>query len=105
MMGDLNTVPKGAQTCKFRNGDDDNYEGDRTLEILQEAGLKVYPRGKEKEFFTYPSASKAGGQDLSNRTLDYILVSNHWDVLQYEVVKDLCLSDHCPVIAKLRLRS
>ncbi|MCF6276629.1 MAG: endonuclease/exonuclease/phosphatase family protein [Candidatus Magasanikbacteria bacterium] len=103
-MGDFNTVPKGAQTFGFLTGDDDNYEGDGTLKFLKElVGLGSYPANDDPDLYTYPAGIDEFQPDPRCRTLDYILYSKHWEVINYKVLK-VFLSDHYPVAGTFRLK-
>jgi endonuclease/exonuclease/phosphatase family metal-dependent hydrolase len=99
-LGDWNTVPGGCRRGGFFHGERDrnSYRGDRTLETLDAVGLHTLPHGDDADWWTYPT-----GQ--SNRTLDYILFTKHWDVEAYRVVREFTLSDHYPVEGTFRLRT
>jgi endonuclease/exonuclease/phosphatase family metal-dependent hydrolase len=98
-MGDFNTVPPGCRDKGFPAGEKDvkSYRNDDTFSILMDAGLKMVPHEDNDRFYTYPTG-------LPNRTLDYILYTDHWQVESYEVVRDFALSDHYPVLGEFRLR-
>ncbi len=98
-LGDLNTVPAGCKDGDFAEGERDvrSYRGDRTLGILETAGLRTVPHEDSAEFWTYPTGAP-------NRTLDYVLFSRHFEVESYRVVREFAFSDHYPVAAELRLR-
>lgn len=97
-LGDLNTVPPGCKDGDFREGDRDvrSYKGDRTLEILARAGLRVPRHSDHDGFWTYPVGA-------ANRTLDYVLASRHFEIESYRVVREFTLSDHYPVEGTFRL--
>ena len=97
-MGDLNTVPPGCRIRGFEHGDRDtrSYLGDRTLDILRQARLRTVEHADDERFRTYPTGAP-------NRTLDYILFSRHFEVVDYRVAREFLLSDHYPVEASLRL--
>jgi endonuclease/exonuclease/phosphatase family metal-dependent hydrolase len=99
LMGDLNSVPPGCRDGDFPAGDRDvrSYTGDRTLGVLEGAGLRTVRHRDEEPFWTYPTGAP-------NRTLDYVLFSRHWEVESYRVERGFLLSDHYPVVAELRLR-
>ncbi|MBN1447487.1 MAG: endonuclease/exonuclease/phosphatase family protein [Bacteroidetes bacterium] len=99
-MGDFNTVPPDCRIEKFGQGDIDryNYHDDRTLTILEDAGLRSVPHDDALKFYSYPTG-------LPNRTLDYIMYSRHWHVHTYGVLHDFTLSDHYPVYAELELQT
>jgi endonuclease/exonuclease/phosphatase family metal-dependent hydrolase len=99
-MGDFNTVPPGCRDSGFPAGEKDvkSYRNDDTFNILLDAGLRMVPHEDNDRFYTYPTG-------LPNRTLDYILYSDHWQVESYEVVRDFALSDHYPVLGEFRLRA
>ncbi len=98
LLGDLNTVPPGCKDGDFPDGDRDvkSYRGDQTLRILKRAGLGTIPHEDRARFHTYPTGAP-------NRTLDYVLFTHHFEPESYEVDHDVCLSDHYPVTASLRL--
>jgi endonuclease/exonuclease/phosphatase family metal-dependent hydrolase len=98
-LGDLNTVPPGCRDTGFSAGERDanSYKNDETLKILFDIGFKMTPHEDEDRFYTYPTG-------LPNRTLDYILYSDHWDVVSYGVIRDFKFSDHYPVAGEFRLR-
>ena len=98
-LGDFNTVPPGCRDSGFPAGERDvnSYKHDETMKILFDAGLKMTPHDDSEKFYTYPTG-------LPNRTLDYILFSAHWDVVNYGVVRDFRFSDHYPVQGEFRLR-
>ncbi|HKV41272.1 MAG TPA: endonuclease/exonuclease/phosphatase family protein [Blastocatellia bacterium] len=98
-LGDFNTVPPGCRDSGFPAGERDvnSYRHDETMKVLFDAGLNLYPHEDSERFYTYPTG-------LPNRTLDYILFSDHWEVLSYEVAKDFKFSDHYPVSGEFRLR-
>jgi endonuclease/exonuclease/phosphatase family metal-dependent hydrolase len=98
-LGDLNTVPPGCKDGDFPEGERDvrSYRGDRTLAILEEAGLLTVRHEDRAEFWTYPTGAP-------NRTLDYVLFTRHFEVEDYRVVKEFTFSDHYPVEAEVRLR-
>jgi endonuclease/exonuclease/phosphatase family metal-dependent hydrolase len=97
-MGDFNTVPPGCRQSGFPAGERDvnSYKNDDTFSILFDAGLKMVPHDDTDRFYTYPTG-------LPNRTLDYILYSDHWEVESYEVLREFTLSDHYPVSGSFRL--
>ena len=98
-LGDINTVAPGCRDTGFPAGQPDvnSYRNDRTFEILFEAGLNVVDHDDSEDCYTYPTGRP-------NRTLDYILFSRHWDVVNYGVVRGFKFSDHYPVAAEFRLR-
>ncbi|ACF15026.1 Endonuclease/exonuclease/phosphatase [Chloroherpeton thalassium ATCC 35110] len=98
-MGDLNTVPPGCRVNGFPAGarDEFSYKNDKTFEIFSEVGLSMVPHADADEFYTYPTG-------LPNRTLDYVLFSDHWEVVNYHVVKEFKFSDHYPVFGEFRLK-
>jgi len=98
-LGDLNTVPPGCRDTGFNAGERDvnSYKNDETLKILFDVGFKMVPHEDEDRFYTYPTG-------LPNRTLDYILYTDHWDVVSYGVIRDFKFSDHYPVAGEFRLR-
>jgi endonuclease/exonuclease/phosphatase family metal-dependent hydrolase len=98
-LGDFNTVPPGCRQGDFPHGDRDrhSYRGDTTLRCLADVGLRTIEHRDDPDFWTYPTG-------MSNRTLDYVLFSRHWEVEDYRVVREFTLSDHYPVEAALRLR-
>jgi endonuclease/exonuclease/phosphatase family metal-dependent hydrolase len=104
LLGDLNTVPEGAQTSGFPTGDDDNYEGDNTLKFFAKIGLKSFIEKDEPSLYTYPAAVDIMQTDPRCRTLDYILYSRHWEPIEYKVLHSYFLSDHYPVVGTFRLR-
>ncbi len=97
-LGDLNTVPPGCRDSDFPAGERDvnSYRGDRSLDILSDAGLQIVHHRDSKEFHTYPTGA-------ANRTLDYIMFTRHWRVNNYRVLTDMKFSDHYPVYAELEL--
>lgn len=97
-LGDLNTVPRGCRKNGFTHGDRDrnSYKGDRTLEIFESVGLRTVGHEDDADFWTYPTG-------MSNRTLDYVLHTDHWAVEEYRVVREFTLSDHYPVEGTFRL--
>lgn len=99
-MGDLNTVPPGCRVNGFKAGarDDFSYKNDKSLDILCEAGLQMVEHSDSDPFYTYPTG-------LPNRTLDYILYSKHWNLENYQVLKDFKFSDHYPVFGEFSLKS
>jgi endonuclease/exonuclease/phosphatase family metal-dependent hydrolase len=99
-LGDLNTVPPGCKDGDFAEGERDvrSYRGDRTLSILEDAGLRTVPHEDRAEFWTYPTGAP-------NRTLDYVLFTRHFEVESYRVVREFTFSDHYPVAAEFRLRA
>lgn len=98
-LGDFNTVPPGCRDGDFPHGERDvrSYRDDRTLGILARAGLRMVAHSDDERFHTYPTG-------LPNRTLDYVLFSRHFDVVDYRVVAEFTLSDHYPVAGEFRLR-
>jgi endonuclease/exonuclease/phosphatase family metal-dependent hydrolase len=98
-MGDLNTVPLNCRTNGFPAGDNDvnSYKNDKTFDILADAGLTITPHNDDDDFYTYPTG-------LPNRTLDYIMFSHHWEVEDYQVLKEFKFSDHYPVFGEFRLK-
>jgi len=98
-MGDLNTVPPGCRVNGFTAGarDEFSYKNDKTFEIFSEVGLRMVKHSDTDGFYTYPTG-------LPNRTLDYILFSDHWQVEDYHVVKEFKFSDHYPVFGEFRLK-
>lgn len=99
LLGDLNTVPPGCKDGDFPEGDRDvkSYKGDRTLGVLADAGLGTVEHADTTDFHTYPTGAP-------NRTLDYVLFSEHFEVESYRAVHEFHLSDHYPVEARLRLK-
>jgi len=99
-MGDFNTVPPGCRMTGFPAGERDvkSYKNDDTFNILLDAGLRMVPHEDSEPFYTYPTG-------LPNRTLDYILYTEHWEVVSYEVLREFTFSDHYPVLGEFRLRS
>ncbi len=99
-MGDLNTVPPGCRVNGFEAGarDDFSYKNDKTLDILTDVGLRIVEHNDSDQFYTYPTG-------LPNRTLDYILYSKHWQVEDYQVLKEFKFSDHYPVFGEFSLKS
>ncbi|HWO01268.1 MAG TPA: endonuclease/exonuclease/phosphatase family protein [Blastocatellia bacterium] len=97
-MGDFNTVPPGCRKTGFLAGERDvnSYKNDDTFKILLDAGLNMVPHEDSDRFYTYPTG-------LPNRTLDYILCSEHWEVERYEVLREFTYSDHYPVYGEFRL--
>lgn len=97
-LGDLNTVPPGCRRSGFETGerDDKSYRDDRSLAILEDAGLRTVQHEDSPAFWSYPTG-------VPGRTLDYIFFSRHWSVLDYSVVTDFTFSDHYPVYADLVL--
>jgi endonuclease/exonuclease/phosphatase family metal-dependent hydrolase len=98
-LGDLNTVPPGCRDSGFPAGERDvnSYKNDETLKILFDAGFNMVPHEDTDQYYTYPTG-------LPNRTLDYIMYTNHWDVVSYGVIHDFKFSDHYPVAGEFRLR-
>lgn len=98
-LGDFNTVPPGCRDTGFPDGERDvkSYKNDETFRILSDAGLQMVPHEDSDRFYTYPTG-------LPNRTLDYILFNEHWDVVHYSVLRDFKFSDHYPVLGEFRLR-
>ncbi|MBP7462145.1 MAG: endonuclease/exonuclease/phosphatase family protein [Candidatus Delongbacteria bacterium] len=98
-MGDYNTVPPGCKNTDFPAGERDvnSYKNDDTFKILQDGGLILPPHQDHELYYTYPTG-------LPNRTLDYILYSSHWEILNYRVVNEFKFSDHYPVSAEFRLK-
>lgn len=98
-LGDFNTVPPGCRDSDFPAGERDvnSYKNDKTFEIFSEAGLSSIEHGDSELYYTYPTG-------VPNRTLDYILFSRHWEVINYEVIKDFKFSDHYPVFGEFRLK-
>ena len=98
-LGDINTVPPGCRETGFPAGapDVNSYRNDATFRILFDAGLNTVDHQDSDSYYTYPTG-------LPNRTLDYILFSNHWDVVNYGVLLDFKFSDHYPVAGEFRLR-
>lgn len=96
-LGDLNTVPAGCKDGDFAEGERDarSYKGDRSLEILERAGLRTVHHEDRERFWTYPAGAP-------NRTLDYVLATRHFEIDNYRVVRECPLSDHYPVEAALR---
>ena len=82
-LGDFNTVPPGCRETGFPAGEPDvnSYRNDRSFQILLEAGLRMRDHDDADNFYTYPTG-------LPNRTLDYILHNDHWEVQSYEVLKE-----------------
>jgi hypothetical protein len=92
----------GTSRARFRRGTacaraQRVYAGDRTFEILGQAGLRSIPDADRAEFWTHPTGRP-------DRALDHVLFSRHWAVESYRVLRDFTLSDHLPVEAALRLR-
>jgi endonuclease/exonuclease/phosphatase family metal-dependent hydrolase len=101
LLGDLNTVPHGTtigEPKPYRGPEARCYRNDRTLHVLQGAGLRAVPHADVPETWTFPVGN-------ADRTLDYVLFSRHWEVEGYRVRDDFTFSDHFPVEAALRLRS
>jgi endonuclease/exonuclease/phosphatase family metal-dependent hydrolase len=98
-LGDFNMVPPGTKGGDFPHGDRDrgSYRNDETPRILLEAGLNIVRAEDEPDAWSYPTG-------LPNRTLDYVLHSKHWEVMDYRVVREFTLSDHYPVAGTFRLR-
>lgn len=98
-LGDFNTVPPGCRASGFPAGerDEHSYRNDETFRILTDAGLRMVRHEDAPRFYTYPTG-------LPNRTLDYILFSHHWDVVDYGVIHEFKFSDHYPVAGTFRLR-
>src|SRR5262245_46509907 len=98
-LGDFNMVPPGCRVTGFSAGEPDvsSYQGDETFPILFDAGLNMSPHDDADRFHTYPTG-------LPNRTLDYILFSEHWQVVSYSTVHDFKFSDHYPVAGEFRLK-
>jgi endonuclease/exonuclease/phosphatase family metal-dependent hydrolase len=106
--GDFNTVP--PESLRKSDYPDETavkteHSHDKTLDVVRTIhGLKdVIPaeefRAHQDRYFTFPSHAP-------NRKIDYIFVGDDFDVLEARVVTEAGdVSDHLPIVAKLRLRS
>jgi endonuclease/exonuclease/phosphatase family metal-dependent hydrolase len=104
--GDFNTVPPES---KVRGGYPDeptsHHENDRTLETLRKiVGLRdsippeIFEKA-EQDFMTFPSHAP-------NRKIDYIFYGEGFEVIEARVLKEAGeVSDHLPVLVRLRIRN
>lgn len=110
LRGKMDTPARAEQARKFRllatrmTEDQDafivcgdfNVEPDsETLKILSEAGLTELVTTRTTGGTRTSHYKKAG------RYADYMLVNEHVDVLDFEVVREPEVSDHCPLILKI----
>lgn len=101
--GDLNTVPTVAsKKSKFAGYPKDNYEADQTLDsILEMNSMKdsvppmIYS-GNEEKYLTFPC-------DKPDRKLDYLLYNEKHELKEFQVIGAGCLSDHLPILIRLKL--
>lgn len=101
--GDLNTVPSvSTKKSKFAGYPKDNYEADRTLDLILEIKhLKdsvpptIYS-GNEGRYVTFPC-------DKPDRKLDFLLYNEKHELKEFQVIGAGCLSDHLPIMIKLNL--
>lgn len=101
--GDMNAVPPGSKARDFGDHTDDDYTGDRTLDVLgampglrEVAGDEAYC-GNDSAYFTFPA-------NEPNRRLDYVFASDRFAVRDARVLSAGDCSDHLPVRAELALR-
>lgn len=101
--GDFNSTPSYAsKRSSFDGYEDDDYENDRTIDILEE-GLEdlaeVVSReeylANEKDWFTFATNDP-------NRRLDYFFVNKSLNVLEKKV-GDSTVSDHFPLMMKVKV--
>ncbi|MCA1802273.1 MAG: endonuclease/exonuclease/phosphatase family protein [Rhodothermaceae bacterium] len=99
--GDMNTVPvQATRLSDFDDGYDDDYRGDRTMNILNNMpGFReIIPdslyNSREEDFHTFPSTTP-------NRRLDYLFISDSLDVVNFRFFPTGDLSDHLPVMATI----
>ena len=103
LAGDFNTLPLGALKRSGFSNPLDDYDYDKTPEILKALPLKeiVDPttyQMDENIWFTFPS-------DKPDRRLDYIYYAESWNLLNKEVTYPSRseISDHLPVSASFKL--
>ena len=100
--GDFNTTPTGAKMLTgFEDLGDNNYEDDNTYRLVDDlpflseiVNLSEYMKNESK-WFTFSSVNP-------DRRLDYVFISEHFEVLHNEIDKTQ-VSDHFPIISKLKL--
>lgn len=102
--GDLNTVPPESPTLTgYPDEPETNHSGDTTLPTLR--GVDGFHpvvatsafEADPKSFFTFPG-------DAPNRMLDHLFVSDGIEVESASVLSEAgALSDHLPLVAKIRL--
>ena len=104
--GDLNSAPPESSTLQsFPDEPKTSFEGDRTVATLRSIDkLKdtISPETfskREADYFTFPAHKP-------NRKLDYLFVSERFEVLEAKVPKEIAgdVSDHLPVLVKLRIK-
>lgn len=103
LAGDFNTLPLGAlKRSGFTNPLDD-YDYDKTPEILKEIDMDEVVDAttyqmNENLWFTFPS-------DRPDRRLDYIYYAKEWNLLNKEITYPSRpeISDHLPVSASFKL--
>lgn len=97
--GDFNMLPASA-TKKSNFGDDDNYEGDPSFQIMMKSHLmevipdEIYAQS-ESDYFTFPAWKP-------NRRLDYIFYFEGHKMMKAEILPS-ALSDHLPLKASFQI--
>jgi endonuclease/exonuclease/phosphatase family metal-dependent hydrolase len=102
LAGDFNMVPSSAaKKSKFKDYDDD-YENDRSFDLISESGAnEVIPESiyslDEAIYFTFPA-------NRPDRRLDYIFYHQDLKMIKAEVLPS-ALSDHLPIKASFQIAS
>jgi len=107
LAGDFNTVPPESKLKSHypdEEGNKTHHDTDRTLDVTRSIkGFKDVISvetfaAHQDDFFTFPAHA-------ANRKLDYIFVGD-FDVLEARVVKEAGpVSDHLPIVARVRLKN
>ena len=103
--GDLNSVPpESPQRNGYPDEPETDHRSDETVAVLRTAkGLR--DAVAVKTFTSTPSAWFTFPAEAPNRRLDYVFVSEAYEVVSTRVLSEAGTpSDHLPVIAELRLK-
>jgi endonuclease/exonuclease/phosphatase family metal-dependent hydrolase len=92
--GDFNSIPRTAtKRADFSDHPGLDYHGDRSYDDLaSRAGFSALPIDE----FSFPS-------DVPNRRIDHFLIRKPAQILDYTLLKTGNLSDHLPLIVRIRL--
>ncbi|MEM7783545.1 MAG: endonuclease/exonuclease/phosphatase family protein [Planctomycetota bacterium] len=92
LAGDFNSTPEGFPGHRKSRFDENSIN----LIVESDRWKTFQPMSPGESVFTFPS-------DNPNRTIDWVFVSHHFEMLEYQVL-DSQLSDHLPVLVRLRLK-
>jgi endonuclease/exonuclease/phosphatase family metal-dependent hydrolase len=99
VLGDFNApCLSSGQLHEFADDPLLDFRNDTTLSLIRERDLNLVTEHKDR-FYTVPAASPSRG-------VDHILVGTDLEVVEVDVVKEAAsISDHLPVVARIRDRN